>query len=180
MDYKNCNDCLLHQTRNKIVWGDGNIDGDVMFIGEGPGADENEQGIPFIGRSGQLLRKCMTDAKIDIPNVFITNMVMCRPPENRRPAEDEIIACSKYLKYKIETMRPKLIVCVGRVASKALINKNFRISMQHGHFFKREEPYHLVSVFHPSYILRNRNLEIQLYNDLCIIREWCVEKGFKI
>ena len=150
-----CKNCKLHETRTNVVFGVGNPHAKVMFIGEGPGENEDLQGIPFVGRGGQLLDKLL--AHIDLSretNVYIANMVKCRPPKNRDPERDEMDACMGYLRNQVYLLRPKIIVCLGRVSACSLIDPKFKVTRQHGTFFERNGIL-MMGTFHPAALLRN-------------------------
>ena len=150
-----CQGCKLCQTRHSVVFGAGSQHAKIMFIGEGPGENEDLQGEPFVGRAGQLLDKILTHVGLSRQNdVYITNMVKCRPPKNRDPERDEVEACMPYLRAQIEFIRPKIIVCLGRVAACALIDPNFKVTRQHGEFFDKDGLM-MMGTFHPAALLRN-------------------------
>lgn len=153
-----CNGCLrctLGKTRLNLVFGEGNKKADIMFIGEGPGRQEDEQGRPFVGKSGQLLDKYLEILDLDRnKNVYIGNMVKCRPENNRDPKEEEIEMCIDFLRAQVRLIRPKIIVCLGRIAAQRLISPDFRVTRQHGQFFLKNGVY-MMGTFHPSALLRN-------------------------
>lgn len=151
----NCRKCGLCQTRTNVVFGVGKEDAEVMFIGEGPGQQEDLKGEPFVGRSGQLLDKLM--ATVDLfrdRNIYIANTVKCRPPQNRDPLPEEQEACSAWLDSQIALMRPKIIVCVGRISAQRYISKDFRVTKEHGLFYDRNGILYM-GTFHPAALLRN-------------------------
>ena len=167
----NCKACPLSQTRTNVVFGDGNENAKIVFIGEAPGANEDLQGVPFVGRSGKLLDEmCESVGLSRKSNIYIANTVKCRPPENRDPSPDEQRACAHWLKSQLEILRPAIIVCVGRIAAQEVIGKSFSISRQHGEFFRHGKMY-LTAVYHPAAILRNINLKPETLEDLKKIRE---------
>ena len=150
-----CQGCKLCQTRRNVVFGAGSEQAQIMFIGEGPGENEDLQGEPFVGRAGQLLDKILAHVELSRQNdVYIPNMVKCRPPKNRDPERDEVEACMPYLHAQIEFIRPKIIVCLGRVAACALIDPNFKVTRQHGEFFDKDGLM-MMGTFHPAALLRN-------------------------
>lgn len=150
-----CQGCKLCQTRRNVVFGTGSPHAKIMFIGEGPGENEDLQGEPFVGRAGQLLDKILTHVELSRQNdVYITNMVKCRPPKNRDPERDEVDACMPYLRAQIAFIQPKIIVCLGRVAACALIDPNFKVTRQHGEFFDKDGVL-MMGTFHPAALLRN-------------------------
>ena len=151
----NCKKCGLCETRNNVVFGIGNPKSKVLFIGEGPGENEDLQGKPFVGRGGQLLDK-MLDA-VDLSrerNVFIANMVKCRPPQNRDPMPDETEACLPFLREQVRLIRPRIIVCLGRIAAQRLISPDFKVTKQHGEFYDKNGVL-MMGTLHPAAILRN-------------------------
>ncbi len=158
-----CNACSLSQSRTNIVFGEGNPNAKIMLIGEAPGEKEDLAGRPFVGRSGQLLRKMLKDNGIDPENdVYITNILKCRPPQNRDPLPQEQELCKDFLKRQIRTVHPKLLVCVGRISACKIIDKNFKIMRQHGQLFKVGD-YMATATLHPAVILRNSsNLPIAM------------------
>lgn len=150
-----CQKCDLAKTRHNVVFGVGVPDAEVLFIGEGPGENEDLQGEPFVGKGGILLDKFLT--AIDLSrdkNVYIANMVKCRPPHNRDPSQEEIDACIGYLRKQTALLKPKIIVCVGRVAACALMEKNFKVTKQHGQWIERNG-IAMMGTFHPAALLRN-------------------------
>ncbi|MBE6835703.1 MAG: uracil-DNA glycosylase [Ruminococcaceae bacterium] len=161
-----CEACPLSKTRTNVVFGDGNENAKIVFIGEAPGANEDLQGVPFVGRSGKLLDEmCESVGLSRKTNIYIANTVKCRPPENRDPSLDEQRLCAHWLKSQLEIMRPRIIVCVGRIAAQEVIGKNFSISRQHGEFFRHGKMI-LTAVYHPAAILRNINLKPDTVEDL--------------
>lgn len=151
---KDCKGCRLCEERHSVVFGAGPADARVMLIGEGPGQNEDEQGLPFVGRAGQLLDR-MLDA-VDLSrerNVYIANMVKCRPPKNRDPQPDETEACIGFLREQVRLIRPKIIVCLGRIAAQRLISPDFRVTRQHGEFFMKNGTL-MMGTLHPSALLR--------------------------
>ncbi len=160
---KNCTQCKLHTTRKNIVVGEGNINADIMFIGEGPGKTEDEMGKPFVGESGKLLDILIQDSlQMNRSDVYICNVVKCRPTKNmlgekdRPPDEEEVAACMKYLLLQIAIIKPKIVVTVGNVATRFLINTDDGITKIHGIPIAIEGvDYKIVPVYHPSYIKRN-------------------------
>ncbi len=150
-----CQACKLCQTRTNVVFGVGNPHADVMFIGEGPGENEDLQGEPFVGRGGQLLDKMLQHINLSRQeNIYIANMVKCRPPKNRDPEKEEVNACIGYLRNQVYLIRPKIIVCLGRVAACSLIDSNFKVTKQHGEFFEKNGVL-MMGTFHPASMLRN-------------------------
>lgn len=160
-----CRKCRLSETRTNVVFGEGNEEADIMFVGEGPGYYEDVQGRPFVGKAGQLLDKMIEAMNYKRSDVYIANIVKCRPPENRNPMEDECNACLDYLRWQVKLVNPKIIVCLGAVASKNLIDPNLSISKQRGIFVKKGNIY-FMPTFHPSYLLRNEAAKKDVWKDL--------------
>jgi uracil-DNA glycosylase family 4 len=160
-----CTRCKLHSTRHKIVFGDGNPKADLVFVGEGPGADEDAQGLPFVGRAGKLLTQMIEAMGLQRKDVYICNVVKCRPPENRQPEEDEVNTCSPFLLRQIDTIAPKVIVCLGAVAAKTLLKTNRGISQFRGQWleFRGRK---LLATYHPAYLLRNPPAKSEVWKDL--------------
>ncbi len=150
-----CNRCRLCETRTNVVFGVGVPDAEVMFIGEGPGQNEDEQGEPFVGRGGQLLDKMLTAVDLDRKkNIYIANIVKCRPPKNRDPLPDEQTACIDWLRNQFAIIRPKIIVCLGRIAAAKIINPDIKITREHGIFFEKNGVL-MMATLHPAALLRN-------------------------
>ncbi len=149
-----CTHCPLSRTRRLPVMGRGNIQADLMLIAEAPGEQEDRQGIPFVGRSGELLDSLLQDCGLTRKEIYITNMIKCHPPGNRDPKEEEKEACFPYLKYETWLLKPKIIVCLGRVAAQRIISPDFKITRQHGTWTCRKNCA-LTTTYHPSAILRD-------------------------
>jgi len=164
-DLGECTRCKLHSTRHKIVFGDGSPKAQLVFVGEGPGADEDAQGLPFVGRAGKLLTQMIEAMGLQRKDVYICNVVKCRPPENRQPEEDEVSACSPFLFRQIDVIAPKVIVCLGAVAAKTLLQTNRGISQFRGEWleFRGRK---LLATYHPAYLLRNPPAKSEVWKDL--------------
>jgi DNA polymerase len=171
-DIGDCRRCRLHEGRHKLVFGSGNPEAKLVFVGEGPGADEDEQGLPFVGRAGQLLTQMIenTAHKEGIPitrkDVYICNVVKCRPPGNRTPEPDEMETCGRFLSRQLEAIRPKAICALGATAAKALLGRE-GVTRMRGNWFKwRDIP--VMVTYHPSYLLRpyNQNAKREAWEDL--------------
>lgn len=167
---KACTGCSLCQTRHNVVFGVGNRSADIMFIGEGPGEQEDLQGIPFVGAAGKLLDQMLSIIDIDRTNCYIANIVKCRPPRNRDPEEAEQDACIEYLRNQIALVNPKVIVCLGRIAAKRLIDANYRITRDHGTWNRMGERW-ITAIYHPSALLRDLNKRPETFDDLLSIRD---------
>ncbi|MGD9666302.1 MAG: uracil-DNA glycosylase [Synergistaceae bacterium] len=149
-----CSRCSLAATRTKVVFGDGSELSKLLFIGEGPGADEDEQGLPFVGRAGQLLTQILTAGGIDRKDVYITNIVKCRPPENRIPTPEEMIICDQHLQTQIMLIDPELIILLGNTPTRWILKTNEGITKIRGKWFEWRGKA-VMPMFHPSYLLRN-------------------------
>ncbi|MBQ1544555.1 MAG: uracil-DNA glycosylase [Clostridia bacterium] len=170
-DCMNCKKCRLGDTRTNLVFGVGNPNAKIMFIGEGPGEQEDLQGEPFVGRSGQLLDKMLAAISLSRnENIYIANMVKCRPPQNRDPKPDEQDLCIQWLREQVRIIRPKMIVCLGRVAACRLIDPDFKVTKQHGEFIERNGVL-MMGTFHPAALLRNPNNKPAAFDDFLKIRE---------
>lgn len=166
-----CTNCRLCENRKHVVFGVGKPNARVMFIGEGPGEQEDIKGEPFVGRAGQLLDKMLYAVDLDRhKNVYITNIVKCRPPKNRDPQEDEQESCIGYLREQTRLIRPKIIVTLGRIAGMKLIKPDLRITREHGTFLERKGVW-MMPMLHPAALLRNQSQMEGAFNDFLILRE---------
>jgi uracil-DNA glycosylase family 4 len=164
-DMGECTRCKLHKARNKIVFGDGNPKAELVFVGEGPGADEDAQGLPFVGRAGKLLTQMIEAMGLQRKDVYICNVVKCRPPENRTPEPDEVLTCSPFLLRQIDAIKPKVIVCLGAVAAKTLLQTARGISHFRGEW-QEWRGHKLMATYHPAYLLRNPPAKADVWKDL--------------
>lgn len=165
-----CQNCPLGATRTNLVFGTGNENAEVLFVGEGPGENEDLQGEPFVGRGGQLLDKYLE--AIDLSrdkNIYIANMVKCRPPHNRDPKPEEQEECIKWLREQFRLLRPKIIVCLGRISAQKLISPDFKVTKQHGEFFEKGGVL-MMGTFHPAALLRNPNQKPAALEDFIKLR----------
>ena len=170
-DCLECRRCDLAPTRTNLVFGVGNEKAEVMFVGEGPGYNEDMQGEPFVGRGGQLLDKYLTHINLDRKkNIYIANMVKCRPPENRDPSDTEMDCCIEWLREQTRLIRPKIIVCLGRISAQRLISKDFRVTQQHGEFIEKGGIL-FMGTFHPAALLRNPNNKPLALDDFLALRD---------
>ena len=160
-----CHGCALADTRTNVVFGVGNESAEILLIGEGPGQSEDEQGIPFVGRAGQLLDDMLEIIGLDRTKVYIANIVKCRPPENRDPLAAEQEACIHWLRQQTALLRPKIIVCLGRIAAKAIIKDDFRITAEHGQWFARGGV-QMTAIYHPAALLRDGGKKPDTFVDL--------------
>lgn len=171
-----CRACALADTRKNVVFGMGNTEAEVLFIGEGPGANEDEQGLPFVGAAGKLLDDMLEMIGLARESVYITNIVKCRPPRNRDPLNTEKDACIGYLRRQVALMRPKIIVCLGRIAAMELIKPDFKITQEHGQFMEKGSVL-MTALYHPAALLRDGTKKPETFVDLkalqAKIREVC-------
>ncbi|BAI80885.1 uracil-DNA glycosylase [Deferribacter desulfuricans SSM1] len=167
-EVKDCNKCRLAKNRTNLVFGEGDPNAELMFVGEGPGAEEDKQGRPFVGRAGQLLTKMIEAMKLKREDVYIANIVKCRPPNNRAPLNDEIGACIPYLHKQIEIIKPKYIICLGSIAASALLNTTTAISKIRGSF-REFKGIKVMPTFHPAYLLRNPKMKKLAWEDLQLV-----------
>lgn len=166
-----CRKCGLCEKRTNVVFGVGNRSADVMFIGEGPGENEDLQGEPFVGRAGQLLDKMLAAVDLDRhTNIYIANIVKCRPPKNRDPESDEQDACLPWLRSQVALVRPKIIVCLGRVAAMKLLKPDIKITKEHGEFYERNGVL-MMATLHPAALLRNPNNKPAAFEDFLKLRK---------
>ena len=167
----NCRRCGLCETRTNVVVGVGNPRSKVLFIGEGPGENEDLQGEPFVGRGGQLLDKMLAAVDLDRKtNVYIANIVKCRPPKNRDPLPEEQEACIGWLRNQVALIRPKIIVCLGRIAAMRIIKPDMKITREHGQFFEKNGTL-MMATLHPAALLRNPNQKPAAFEDFLKLRE---------
>jgi uracil-DNA glycosylase family 4 len=164
-DLGECTRCKLHKTRNKIVFGDGSAKAQLVFVGEGPGADEDAQGLPFVGRAGKLLTQMIEAMGLQRGDVYICNVVKCRPPGNRQPEKDEVDACSPYLFRQLDALQPKAIVCLGATAAQTLLQTNRSISQFRGQWLDFRG-FKMMPTYHPAYLLRNPAAKGDVWKDL--------------
>lgn len=160
-----CEACELCKTRTQVVFGVGDPEAEVLFIGEAPGKNEDEQGEPFVGRGGKLLDEMLAMIGLRREYIYITNSVKCRPPENRDPLNTEKDACRGYLRRQVKLMRPKIIVCLGRISAMEFIREDFKISREHGQFFDKNGTL-MMALYHPAALLRNPNRKPETFEDL--------------
>lgn len=165
-----CTRCPLCETRTNVVIGDGNKSAEIMLVGEGPGYNEDVQGVPFVGAAGQLLDKMLLSIGLTRQDVYIANVVKCRPPQNRDPLPQEQQACLNYLRYQYLLIRPKILVCLGRIAAKALIEPDFRITKQRGIWFEKKGC-NMIATYHPSALLRDPKKKYEAWEDLKNIKQ---------
>ena len=171
-----CRRCGLCETRRNVVIGDGARESRILLIGEGPGEQEDLQGRAFVGPAGQLLDRMLACIGLDRGQVYIANVVKCRPPRNRDPLPEEQAACLPYLRAQVRLIRPQVIVCLGRIAAQAVIRPDFRITREHGQWVERKG-YWLTATYHPSALLRDPSKKRDAYEDLKKLRSKLEELG---
>jgi uracil-DNA glycosylase family 4 len=170
-DIGDCTRCKLHTLgRRQIVFGVGNPDADLMFVGEAPGGDEDIQGIPFVGRAGQLLTKIIEAIDLKRDDVYIANVIKCRPPQNRNPEPDEVDTCERFLFQQIDIIKPKVIVALGKFAAQALLRTLDPISRLRGRVYDYRGA-KLIPTFHPAYLLRNPSSKREVWEDMKLVRK---------
>ncbi len=164
-DIGECTRCRLHKSRSRIVFGDGAARPDLVFVGEGPGEEEDRQGLPFVGRAGKLLTQMIVAMGLERKDVYICNVVKCRPPQNRTPERDEMATCQPFLERQLAVLRPKVIVCLGNVAVQALLGPGKPMSELRGKWVEWRGT-KLLPTYHPAYLLRNPNAKGVVWADL--------------
>jgi len=169
-EIRNCTRCPLWRGRIQAVPGEGNREARVLFVGEGPGAQEDQQGRPFVGPAGQLLDRMLASISLDRRDVYIANVVKCRPPQNRTPTEEEAEACLPFLRRQTALLRPKIIVCMGTPAARAVIDPEARISTIRGCWIERRG-FWLLGMYHPAALLRDERLKVAAWKDLLLLQE---------
>lgn len=167
---KSCNRCRLSRSRTNVVFGKGNRNARLMFVGEGPGREEDLQGLPFVGRAGQLLDRIMDAAGVNREEVYIANIVKCRPPNNRVPLPEEAKKCLPYLRNQVYLVKPKIIVCLGATAARYIIDKDIRITRDRGQWIERKG-YWLIATYHPAALLRDENKKRPAWEDFKAIKD---------
>lgn len=170
-----CRRCGLCETRHSVVFGQGAANAEVMLVGEGPGANEDEQGLPFVGKSGQLLDHYLEAVDLSRDkNVYIANIVKCRPPQNRDPLPEESAACMPWLRQQFQLIRPKIVVCLGRVAAQRMLDPGFSISRDHGKFFDKQGTL-FMATYHPAALLRYPDNKPAVFGDFVALRQKITE-----
>ncbi len=175
-----CEKCGLCKTRTNVVFGVGNPQADILFVGEGPGENEDLQGEPFVGKAGQLLDKYLQVIGLDRKkNIYIANIVKCRPPQNRDPLPEEQEMCIEWLRSQTRLIKPKIIVCLGRIAAQRLISEDFKVTRQHGEFIKKGNIF-FMGTYHPAALLRNPLNKPDALSDFQALREKINELNIEI
>lgn len=167
---RSCRECSLCEGRTNVVFGMGDPKAEVLFVGEGPGANEDKEGLPFVGKAGMLLDDMLAIIGMQRSEVYITNIVKCRPPQNRDPLEVEQEACMDYLRRQTALIRPKLIVCLGRISAMKLIHPDFKITREHGVWYTKG-PCEMMATYHPAALLRDSARRPEAFDDLMSLRE---------
>ncbi len=165
-----CSKCNLCKNRTNIVFGTGNENADVMFIGEGPGADEDREGIPFVGKAGKLMNQAFLGIGISREDVYIGNIVKCRPPNNRTPLKEEADACLDYLRNQVLIIKPKIVVLLGNTALKNILGEQYGITASRGKWIEKKGIKYLPT-FHPAALLRDESKKIDFWNDLKLVKQ---------
>ena len=168
---ESCERCPLHETRTNCVFGTGNENAKIMFVGEAPGEKEDLSGIPFVGAAGKLLDKYLDAVGIDRNEVYIANILKCRPPKNRDPLPAEQDKCIGYLREQVKLIKPKIIVCLGRIAAMRLISPDYKITKEHGTFVQKGN-FTMTAVYHPAALLRDPRKKEDMYTDMKKIKEY--------
>lgn len=176
---KKCNGCKLCTTRTNTVFGIGNENADIMFIGEGPGADEDREGIPFVGKAGKLMNQAFAGLGISREKVYIANIVKCRPPNNRNPEKDEAEACLNYLRNQVVLIKPKIVVLLGSVALKNILGENYGITASRGKWVEKKGIMYMPT-FHPAALLRDESKKIDFWQDLEIVKSEAIKFNYDI
>ncbi|MCL1794823.1 MAG: uracil-DNA glycosylase [Oscillospiraceae bacterium] len=171
-----CKKCGLGETKNKSVFGKGSHTAKIMFVGEAPGESEDKEGLPFVGRAGKLLDLFMSYVDLGPDNVYITNILKCRPPKNRDPEPSEQDLCIEYLRLQTKLLDPKIIVCLGRIAAMRIIKPDFRITAEHGIWSAKGDT-HMTAVYHPSALLRDPSKKADALADFKEVRKKALELG---
>lgn len=176
---QNCNKCALCRNRTKMVFGEGNENADIMFIGEGPGGDEDKEGIPFVGKAGKLMNQAFIGLGISRDLVYIANIVKCRPPNNRTPLKEEALACLDYLRNQVMIIKPKIIVLLGSTALKNILGEEYGITASRGKWIEKKGIKYMPT-FHPAALLRDENKKIDFWKDLELVKKEAENQNLKI
>ena len=174
-----CEKCELYKTRTNCVFGIGDKNADILFVGEAPGEKEDLSGTPFVGRAGQLLDKFLFAVDIPRESVYIANILKCRPPKNRDPKPDEEDACMDYLREQVRLIKPKMIVCLGRISAQRLIDPNYRITKEHGQWVQKGG-FLMTAVYHPALLLRDPRKKEEMLEDMKKIKAKLDENNIEV
>lgn len=164
-----CQRCKLARTRTNIVFGSGNPNAELVFVGEAPGFEEDQQGLPFVGRAGQLLTKIIESISLKREDVYICNVLKCRPPDNRNPEPDEVMTCNPFLRKQLGVIRPKVVCCLGTFAAQTVMQTTSSISKLRGKFYDIDG-IRVIATFHPAYLLRSPDKKREVWEDMKQIR----------
>lgn len=178
-EVKKCTKCGLCQNRKNTVYAEGNIDAKVMIIGEGPGEEDEKKGLPFVGKSGQLMNQALQGLGIDRNKIYITNIVKCRPPNNRTPLKKECESCLDYLRNQVLLVKPEIIVLMGNVALKNILGDQYGITASRGKWIEKKGIKYMPT-FHPAALLRDESKKIDFWNDLKLVLKECEERNIVI
>ena len=173
---RDCRNCELGNTRTNLVFGTGNPNANLLFVGEAPGEQEDLTGVPFVGRAGQLLDRYLYAVGIDRESVYIANILKCRPPKNRDPLPEEEDACIGILREQVKAIKPKIIVCLGRISAMRLIKPDFKITAEHGKWFQKGD-FWMTAVYHPAALLRDPRKKEDMLEDMKAIKEKLLQDG---
>lgn len=177
---ENCEKCSLCKERHNVVFGVGNPDAQLLFVGEAPGENEDIEGEPFVGRGGKLLDLYLNGIGLDRKeNIYIANILKCRPPQNRDPKPEEMDACIPYLRELVKIMQPKIIVCVGRIAAQRLISPDFKVTKEHGIFYEKGSCL-MMGTFHPAALLRDPRKKGDCFEDFLKLQDKIKQLGIEI
>ena len=176
---KQCNKCGLCANRTKTVFGEGNVNADIMFIGEGPGGDEDIQGLPFVGKAGILMNQAFIGLGISRDKVYIANVVKCRPPNNRTPVKEEAMACLDFLRNQVMIIKPKIIVLLGNTALKNILGEQYNITSTRGNWIDKKGIKYMPT-FHPAALLRDESKKIDFWRDLELVKKEAEANNFEI
>jgi uracil-DNA glycosylase family 4 len=165
-----CHRCKLARTRTNIVFGSGNPGAELVFVGEAPGSDEDQQGLPFVGRAGQLLTKIIESINLKREDVYICNVLKCRPPGNRNPDPEEVAMCNPFMKHQLAAIKPKIVCCLGTFAAQTVLQTVAPISKLRGKFFDMDG-LRVIATFHPAYLLRSPDKKREVWEDMKQIRD---------
>lgn len=177
-DCESCAACELHKTRTNCVFGTGDVNADVLFVGEAPGDNEDKTGTPFVGRAGKLLDQYLFAVDIPREKVYIANILKCRPPKNRDPLPEEEAACIEFLRRQVRLINPKVIVCLGRISAMKLIKPDFKITKEHGQWFEKGK-FLITAVYHPALLLRDPRKKEEMMTDMKAIKQKLDEMEIK-
>ncbi|GHV29405.1 hypothetical protein FACS189481_2110 [Clostridia bacterium] len=181
-EVRSCQKCELHQTRKNAVFGEGDENAKILFIGEAPGRQEDEKGVPFVGHSGKVLDRMLAAVELNRnEGIFITNIIKCRPPNNIDPIEEQQKACSRYLKRQIELINPQIVICLGRIAAYNLLGPEYRVTKDHGRIYEKDGIY-IMGMYHPAALLRSNQHKEEAFKDFLLLKEFlkrCDDPGSK-